>query len=296
MMKKTPTTPTNKPKPFVPAPRTGPRVMRGKPLNYNAGLEHRYARSLAGLVDKMVRATESAITELFEAPVAQEYFAMDASVASQARIVTNQLMDRFAQLFSKEGPTLANGMVDNANATSSSSLHTSLRELTDTIQFSTSFITPAMQEVMAASVAENVALIKSIQQQYHTQVQGAVMRSISAGGNGLQDLVPELQKLGGISQRRARRIAQDQTKKVYNNLNFSRMQAIGVTHYEWLHSAGDKEPRPLHVSYNGKIFSFAEPPVIQYAHGSLPLVHGKPGDLINCTCKAIPVIKFNTGE
>ena len=47
-------------------------------------------------------------------------------------------------------------------------------------------------------MTENVGLIKSIPAQYLNGVQGAVMRSITTG-NGMQDLVPYLQKHKGIT-------------------------------------------------------------------------------------------------
>ncbi|KAF9396648.1 hypothetical protein CPC16_010967, partial [Podila verticillata] len=63
------------------------------------------------------------------------------------------------------------------------------------------------------------------------------MRSITSG-NGLEDLIPFLQAQEGITRRRARNIALDQTRKAYNGFNRARCVGAGVTHGEWIHSGG----------------------------------------------------------
>lgn len=77
---------------------------------------------------------------------------------------------------------------------------------------SASKVTDPLKNTLTASLAENVDLIKSIPQQYLSGVQQAVMRSITTG-NGLQDLQPYLEKQGGVTERRATLIANDQTRK-----------------------------------------------------------------------------------
>ena len=121
---------------------------------------------------------------------------------------------------------------------------------------------------------------------------GAVMRSITTG-KGVADLVPFFDRYEGITIRRARIIANDQTKKAYSNMNAIRMQKLGVDKYEWVHSSGGQEPRELHLHLNGSICSLKDPPIIQYAKGNQPEIRGKPGDLINCRCTMRPIIDFN---
>jgi len=270
------------------------KVIKGTPLNYNAASEERYSKKLISLVRQMTAQTAREVEKLFKEEHVKEFFGQDRSVTAQARIVTNSLKKKFDQLFASKANGLAMGMINDADKTSSANLHASLKELSGGLSLKTTAITAPMKQIISASLIENVSLIKSIPAQYHNQIQGAVMRSITTG-NGLQDLVPALKKYENITMRRARLIAQDQTKKVYTNLNAGRMKAIGVDEYEWVHSSGALEPRELHLSYSGRIFSLDDPPIIQYAKGSLPEVYGKPGDLINCGCKMRPVIKFDEG-
>ena len=164
------------------------------------------------------------------------------------------------------------------------------------LSIKTDFITPELNDIIKASAAESTQLIKSIPQQYMLETQGAVMRSITTG-NGLQDLVPFFEKRKGITTRRAKNIALDQTRKVYNSINQGRMEALGIDTYEWVHSGGGKEPRPEHkakypAGLNGGVFSLSDPPVIDPKTGQ----RGKPGDLINCRCTMRPVMVFKDGE
>lgn len=265
-------------------------TLRGTPLNYSAADEVRYRNELLALIVQMTSQTEYQIEKLFRAEHAKEYFGMDDTIASQARIILNAVEKKFQQLFSAKAQALATDMVTRADRSSSSSLYTSLKQLSGGLSLKTSTITQPMKEVMKASIAENVSLIRSIPSQYHTQVQGAVLRSITSG-NGQKDLVPAMEKYNGITKRRARLIAKDQTRKVYNNLNAGRMTAIGLDTYEWLHSAGDLHPRELHLALNGQICSLSKPPVID-PDGTV----GKPGDLVNCTCKMVPCVKFTNED
>lgn len=271
-----------------------PEAVRGTPLHYSAASQERYAKKLTALVKQMTSQTERELIKFFKSPVAESFFAEDANAGSQARKLTNEITRRFNQLFASKAKPLSEQMVNDADRASSVALHSSLKQLSGGLSLKTTVVTGPMKEIMTAQVAENVALIKSISNDYLNQVQGAVMRSITTG-NGLEDLVPFLQKYEGVTIRRARLIASDQTKKAFSNLNAERMKKAGVDQYEWVHSAAAKEPRELHVAMIGQIFSLDKPPIIQYAKGTLPEVRGKPGDLINCFCLMRPIITFDDG-
>ena len=281
--------------PFIAKKPDDDRIMRGGPIMPNAALQAHYAHALLNLCAQMIDQTEREIKKLYKTETAQEFYAQDASFSIQAKILTNSLLKRFELLFGKKAKILALEMVDNANKTSFGNVKSSIQQLTDTISLSPDHIPQNIRDIMSASVTNNVGLIKSIQSQYHTQIQSAVMRSILEG-RGLHELLPEIQKLGQTSAKRAKLIARDQTRKAYNALSYARMKNLNVREFEWRHSHGDKEPRPLHLAMNGKIYSFDDPPVIQYAEGGKPEIRGLPGDLINCTCFAVPVIKFQTNR
>jgi SPP1 gp7 family putative phage head morphogenesis protein len=235
----------------------------------------------------MCRQTEKEIRALFAEPHAKEYFAQDETISAQAKFVMKALRARTSQIFNIAAKPIAEKMTHAESKSSALSLKTSLEALSEGLSLKTDFITGDLKEVLAATITENVGLIKSIPEQYFTQIEGAVMRSITTG-NGLQDLVPFIKKYEGITLRRARIIARDQTRKAFSNLNFARMDKDGVKQYEWLHSSGGQKPRKLHQRMSGKVYRIDNPPVIDDKTGQ----RGKPGDLINCRCRAIPIVSF----
>lgn len=267
-----------------------PTVLKGTRLSYNAGTQEAYVSVLESMTEKMIDNTTKEILKLFNTPNAKEFFAMDESISSQARILTNALSNKFFSIFSKYAKPIAEEMVRAEDRVSKNNLKYSLTKLTSDITLNPDVLTSTLKETLKASVAENVELIKSIAVQYQAQVQGAVMRSITTG-NGLQDLIPALEKYDGMTHRRAKNIALDQTRKVYNSVNSARMQGAGVKKFEWVHSGGGQRPREDHIAMDGQIYSFDDLPVIDQKTGE----RGIPGQAINCMCTMIPVVEFNEG-
>jgi uncharacterized protein with gpF-like domain len=265
-------------------------TLRGQPLNVNASVQNKYAAELRKLVLQMTRETKQAIVELFRSQTVKDS-AMDASIASQARILMNSLTDKFTELFNYKSSKLAKKMVQNSQRYSITTLNRSLKQLTGGLSLNTSIITPEVADVSKAIVAENVSLIKSIPSEYFKDVTGLVMRSIS--GAGLFDLQPEIAKYEGMTERRAKLIALDQTRKAYNLISKSKMEALGVTHFEFLHTGGSQSPRDSHLKMDGHIFSFANLISEQRAMNIPEKDLGYPGIPPNCRCRALPVIDLS---
>lgn len=272
--------------------------LRGTRLAYNIALQEKYNKELTRIVRDMIKETKKEIAELFRSEIAQKYIksqkeasAMDASIASKARILMNLLLDKFSQLFAFKSRLLAERMVNNTTKASSAVLHTSLKQLSGGLSLKTGVVPKGMEEVAKALIEENVSLIKSIPQEYLKNVTGAVMRSITTGA-GMADLLPEIKKYSGQSERRATNIALDQTRKAYNSINKARMQKIGVKQFEWVHSGGGQFPRESHRKINGHIFNFENLEAQQAALGVPEKDQGIPGHPINCRCTMIPIIKF----
>lgn len=264
-----------------------PHYIKGNILRINHSTQLQYVKSLNSLVDKMTKDVKTKVLELFKSNTAETYFAQDDSIASQARILTNALTIKWDDIFASHSKPKAKKMVKQQSDASAYSLKTSLKELSGGLTISTDILTGTLKDITTAAVAENVSLIKSIPQQYLHQVKGAVMRSITTG-NGLQDLVPAIEKYDGMTKRRAKNIALDQTRKVYNSLNTERTQKIGLEQGEWLHSGGGIHPRETHIgSLDGKIYNLKEglyDPDVGY--------NIQPGQLPNCKCTFRPLLKF----
>jgi SPP1 gp7 family putative phage head morphogenesis protein len=145
-------------------------------------------------------------------------------------------------------------------------------------------MTPAMQDISKATVNANVALIKSIPQQYLRNVEGIVMRSVQTGRD-LGALSKDLQKQFGVTKRRAALISRDQNNKATSAFQRARQQELGITRAVWMHSHAGKEPRPTHVAMNGKTYDINKG---MWDADEKEWVF--PGQLINCRCTSRSVV------
>lgn len=267
--------------------RRKPELLRAGAINPSRAVELRYYQQLESLIRRMTDETERACRALFRKADVKEFFAEDASPSAQARMITNELMNNFNLLFSRRAGPIARQFINASDRSSSASVHANLKELSGGLSLPTAGADAHLREILSASTQENVRLIKSISQKYLNGVQGAVMRSL-AGGGGLETLVPYLEKQKGITYRRARFIALDQTRKAMNNISAARMEDVGLDEFEWLHTGGSDHPRPLHQRMSGKIYSLKNPPVIDEDTGE----RGLPGHLPGCRCRMKMVLRL----
>jgi len=214
---------------------------------------------------------------------------MDDSPVSQSRIAINRLLKKWNPIFAEWAKTYTDKMIERTLKNTSFTLGQSLREMSQELTINTDLIDGPLREIIKASTEEAANLIRLIPQQFLGRVQGAVMRSITSG-NGMQDLIPTMNKFYHQQVRHARNVAYDQTRKAYNNINAGKMKSLGVKKFEWVHSAGGQHPRKLHQELNGKVFDLDDPPYIGEMYGEA--VYGKPGDLPNCKCTMRPIISF----
>lgn len=134
-----------------------------------------------------------------------------------------------------------------------------------------------LPEQMRLATAENVRLIKSIPEEFLTQIEGIVSRAAAAGKRA-EEIAPEIVARFGVSNSRAVLIARDQVGKWSGNLTRLRQVDAGISEYEWITSR-DERVRPEHAARHGKRFKWSDPPS-----------DGHPGQPIRCRCTASPVI------
>lgn len=277
-------------------------TLLGIRLEYNVSNQQRYTRALLDLVRIMSKKMEIAIKELFDSNAAithsenqNQLTSFDDSITSAAKKLMNRVSEQFTQLFSSKALGLSEKMVDQTNKTSSSNLQMSLKQLSGGLTLDTRKMSSGLKEIIKATTAENVALIKSIPQKYLIDVNTAVMRSITTN-TGYAQLLKQIRSYNAISERRVKNLALDQTRKAYNNINKQKMLSSGIKKYKWLHSAGGQKPRKDHIAMSGNIYSFDDPPIIVHATKTQPEQRGIPGQAINCRCVMLPVIEFEDGE
>lgn len=154
-------------------------------------------------------------------------------------------------------------------------------DLTDT--FDDSMIGPAMSEAISA----NVDLIKSIPSQYFEEIEAAVTKTFR-DGLMWQDAVAEIQRIGDVTETRAKVIARDQMGKLNSSFNEVRQTGLGIQEYEW-RGVGDQRERDSHKAMEGKRCRWDKPPIVDGE-----AVH--PGQAILCRCSAVPIIDLELIE
>jgi uncharacterized protein with gpF-like domain len=260
----------------------------GGSLRPNVGISVDYAKAIVNELDLMYRDIQRQIDKIAKSDTYGQ--AMDASLASQYRIILNALLRKWQPRFNELAKKSTDRMIDRTIKYSSITLKSSLKEAIPDLTIDTSFRDERLAEVIKASTLEAANLIKLIPYKFLNEVQGQVMRSITTG-NGMQDLVPFLTKKYKGNVRHARLVALDQTRKAYQSINTTRLKTLGVKKFIWIHSGGGKEPRQQHIRMSGNEYSFDDPPEIGVMYGAE--VYGLPGDLPNCRCICKPVITFD---
>jgi uncharacterized protein with gpF-like domain len=137
------------------------------------------------------------------------------------------------------------------------------------------------------TVADNVGLIRNLQQDYYNRIQQDVWTSVRAGAD-MAALSTKLQDSYNITKRRADLISVDQNAKAKAVIETTRRQELGITKAIWQHSSAGKEPRPVHAKWG------REQQVFDLSKGLYDPDEGEyvfPGQLINCRCTSRAIIE-----
>lgn len=252
------------------------------PVHPNAGIEADYRRRLLALVDEMAASVQYWLQASYRAN--EPSIAQDETPATALRRAMEKLATRWQRNFDRAADDLAKWFAQSAASRSNAALKAILKKGGFSVEFK---LTPNVRDMLQATIAENVALIRSIPQQYLTNVQGLVMRSVTAGRD-VGQLTKDLQEQHGVARRRAARIALDQNNKATAAITRARQVDLGITEALWVHSGGGKHPRPTHLAAGRAKTKY------DVKTGWYDPAVGKnifPGELPNCRCVSRAVVK-----
>ena len=105
-------------------------------------------------------------------------------------------------------------------------------------------------------------------------------------GHCANDLVKLIQQNYGVSQRKAKFLARQETSLLMSKFRETRYRDIGANRYRWS-SSHDERVRHDHRDLNGKIFTWDSPPVTNKRTGA----RNNPGEDWGCRCVAIALIE-----
>lgn len=289
---------------------TKKQILKSDVFNYSPALERQYRIELKGLVDKMLKEVAEKIVNAYRKNKSGFTFATDGAFSN----IDDQLKDlekKYREIFARQGELAAKRMVMRQLKYNRSSFTKIMKKLMPNDEeiptLAGSVIPRDLEQIIKASIMENVSLIKSIESKYFEQITGSVARSMQAGGS-IKQLRQEILHYNGMTRRRADIIANDQTRKAYMSINLRNMSKAGIQKVEWVHSGGGYTVREYHYrkwdgvsgkddgrpnGLNGYIFDIDKPPVIQFQQGKQPEVRGYPAQLPNCKCVLRAIVELD---
>lgn len=289
---------------------TKKQILKSDVFNYSPALERQYRIELKGLVDKMLKEVAEKIVNAYRKNKDGFTFATDGAFSN----IDDELKDlekKYREIFARQGELAAKRMVMRQLKYNRSSFTKIMKKLMPTDEeiptLAGSVIPRDMEQIIKASIMENVSLIKSIESKYFEQITGSVARSMQAGGS-IKQLRQEIFHYNNMTRKRADIIANDQSRKAYMSINLRNMSKAGIKKVEWVHSGGGYTVREYHFrkwdgvsgiddgrpnGLNGYIFDIDKPPVIQLQNGKTPEERGYPAQLPNCKCVLRAVVEID---
>lgn len=128
----------------------------------------------------------------------------------------------------------------------------------------------------------SAGLVKDFTETMVKKLQYETTQALINGGSARQ-LQTKLKDVLGITDRRAKIIARDQTAKFNSDLNRIRHQQAGLDEYRW-RTSKDERVRERHRKLEGKLYKYSEK---TDAEDGLP-----PGQPILCRCGAQAIVNF----
>lgn len=113
-----------------------------------------------------------------------------------------------------------------------------------------------------------------------------------AQGNRYEYLIGGIRKSYGVSKRKAKFLARQETSLLMAKFKEVRYNEFGIKTYKWYCVAGTKlhPVRPSHKKLEGKVFSWNDPPITTEPGESIR--RNNPGQDYNCRCYARPIVKL----
>lgn len=274
----------------------GKRDVTLGPIGANMHVEEAYKAALAKAVANMTASYEYWTAMRFVKAVEANVDAgrlpdgAEDAAPGDPRKRTKQLFDELARLndywsdyFDKFAKKVAKQTIESWYDTNTAAWKSKLSRAGFDIKMQ---VTPSQRLILQTKVPENVSLIKSIQQDYHKDIEGIVTRNFLAGRD-LAPMAAQIKKRGGVSTRRAALIARDQSNKATAQMNSARQRELGINWAKWVHSSAGKEPRLEHVRAARENWYYDISKGIDFGDG---FGYVLPGEAINCRCTSRSII------
>lgn len=230
---------------------------------------------------------EKEIFRFYNQPLAKEYFAQDANIATQLNKLIEYLKKLTIARFFNRAFKGAETMIFRTRRETRAMIRTIFKDF----EIDPPDLPKGMQEVIRASLEENASLIRNIYDNYINRISGDLMRTITTGESNFQRLKEIVEKCRDVSLHRAENVAMDQTRKAFQTLSRERLKAAGVQKGIWVHTGGTVHPRKEHQEFSGKEFSLKDGAPIGHFDGRTDAPTW-PGFQPFCRCIYKPVLDW----
>lgn len=246
----------------------------------SAAIEREYESDLKNNIKQMMYESDVLISKYYQSAVNR------ANDASSSKSINDDLVKierkyhkSFAELSQKAARQFTNSILYQSDM--------ALQKLLNRANLRVKFqMTDQMKNITQSIISENVSLIKSIPNDFFTDIQSIVNVGVQ-NGRDQQYIYEHIKQKYGVTNRRASLIARDQTNKATSALTRARQKSIGIQKGIWQHSHAGKKPRQSHVAASGKEFDLDRG---LYLDGEWLL----PAQAINCRCTWRPRIDFES--
>lgn len=242
-----------------------------RPIKPNPGIRSWYRKQIEKLIDSLRRSLMWWLTARYKT---------EKAAAIQKEL--DALRFYWLDMFDDSAKRIAKRFVQKVDKAVSSSCKTALAELSFNVTWKNSM---EVKNVLTSLRDTQVSLIKSIPEESLNRVAGILQRGLQ-NGQDLPAIKDEMEKGFGITARRAKLIALDQTNKATFAINRQRMLSVGVTEGIWIHVAGQYTSRPTHVAMHHKRFNLSEG-----LYDSDVGQNVMPAQLPFCRCKWRAIVK-----
>ena len=146
-------------------------------------------------------------------------------------------------------------------------------------------MTDRLKQTIKNQLKDNIGLIKSIPQKFHSDIKRMAQRSIEAGRD-VKGFTDDLQEEFDVTRRRAALIARDQNNKMTSMFHRTRQLDCGITRAFWVETFSSIHPREEHAAWSEEGETYDVEIGMTNDNGDQVW----PGTEINCGCLADSVI------
>lgn len=215
------------------------RKREAKPIKNPSDVERYYRTQLRSLVrairNEVDREVMPILAETKEEYTADSSAVMDSWIdrikSALARIIDRFSSDSYESMYQNVADTYVRRM--NNSVTSET-----IKSVQRAVGVDIRPMMSSMSDYIESSIAQNVALIKSIPDQYLKDVQTLVYQG-TADGLTPSAIAKRLTEETGVSDRRAKLIARDQSSKITSQITERRQTDAGISYYR-VSTAGDE--------------------------------------------------------